>query len=362
MVRGMRRSRGTTKLQRSAALGGIVVPPKQVRSDADDLTNVLASVDGVIIIVDEERCVRRCTPNAAAMLMRLHTEVGRRIGELDSVIAQVIETRERESRVSADGGYRIQIRPYCTSHDHIAGAVLTFTDISVAQLTSERQRNVFLAALSDELRTPLSAILLWTDVLRGLDRDDPDRNVAIDTIAECARTESRLIDDLLDLAMSTTGDLAIESAVLDPTPIIRSVIESQLPIARAKQVTLSSDLVTTHVRIAADPRRLQQVVTKLLTNAVTFTRVGTEVRISLAATEGLLELRISDDGPGIDAEFLPRLFEPFAQQDPSKARVHRGLGIGLALVRYLVERQGGTIGVESVVGEGSTFIARFPKT
>lgn len=352
MVRGMRRSRGTAKLQRSDGLASV----------SDDLANVLASIDSVIIIVDEERCVRRCTPNADAMMMRLHAEVGRRIAELDAVIAHVIETQERETRASADGAYRIQIRPYRTSDQHVAGAVLTFTDVSVAQLTSERQRNAFLAALSDELRTPLSAILLWTDVLRGLDGDDLHRHVAIDTIADCARTEAHLVDDLLDLAMSASGDLVIEPTLIDPAAIIRAAVESLQPNARAKSVTLTSDVVAKRSRISADPRRLQQVIAKLLGNAIDFTLVATEVRVSLADTGDLLELRVSDEGPGIDAEFLPRVFEPFAQQDPSKARVHRGLGIGLALVRYLVERQGGTIGVESVVGEGSTFIVRFPKS
>lgn len=361
MVRGTRRS-GTAKLQRSAGLAPIVGAPKHAATADDDVANVLASIDSVIIIVDEERCVRRCTPNADAMMMRLHTDVGRRIGALDSAIAHVIETQDRETRVSADGGYRIQIRPYRTSDGSVAGAVLTFTDVSVAHLTSERQRNAFLAALSDELRTPLAAILLWTDVLRGLDGDDPYRHVAIDTIADCARTEAHLVDDLLDLAMSASGDLAIEPMMIDLAPIVRAAIESLQPSARAKNVSLTSDVVAKRSRISADPRRLQQVVAKLLGNAVDFTLAGTEVRVSLADTGDLLELRVSDKGPGIDAEFLPRVFEPFAQQNPSKARVHRGLGIGLALVRYLVERQGGTIGVESAVGEGSTFIVRFPKS
>ena len=288
--------------------------------------------------------------------------------DLDFMLRKVIDTSEgMDTEVHAEDGdttYRLQIRRMG------GGAVLTFIDISALRvsvnadlrLAADRQRDTFLTALSDELRTPLSAILLWTDVLRGLEHDDPHRAVAIDTIAECARAEARLVDDLLDLALSASGELAIEARPVEAEPIVRAAIESIMPAAADRHVNLIATLDSNSCHIWADPQRLQQVVKKLLANAVGFTAEGSDIHIALHHIGRYLQLRIVDRGPGIDADFLPRVFEPFAQQDPSIARVHRGLGIGLALVRYLVERQAGSIDVESSDGKGSTFIVRFPVT
>lgn len=361
-------------------LAAIVTDPRTpAQSDSQTSDNtLLASIDIAIIVVDSERRVRSFTPKARAIMNLSPADIGRPIGEietplrireLDGTITMVIDTRgAHDSDVHAvdrSSTYRMQIRPVAGG-----GAVLTFIDISALRtsvdadlrLAADRQRDAFLTSLSDELRTPLSAILLWTDVLRGLDKDDPHRDVAIDTIAECARAEARLVDDLLDLAMSASGELALEAHPIEAEPIVREAIESILPCATERRINLIATLDSNDSYILSDPRRLQQVVKKLLANAVEFTAEGSDILISLRQIGRSLELRIRDRGPGIDADFLPRVFEPFAQQDPSSARVHRGLGIGLALVRYLVERQAGTIDVESSNGEGSTFVVRFPVT
>lgn len=314
--------------------------PEPVPLATDDLANAFASIDTAIVIVDNQRRVRLFTAKAGTIM---ELEVGRRIPDLDAEIASVIATREIQT--ISRGAHRLQVRPFHTRDECVGGAVVSFLDVST--------RSSFLSALSDELRTPLSAIMLWTDVLRGLDRDDPDRAIAIDTIAECARAESQLVDDLLDLAMSSSGELLIEPSLIKPSPIIEGAIETLRRTADEKQVTLVGDLDDT--TLWADPQRFHQVVTKLLLNAIEFTAIGTEVRVVIKHGE----LRVIDRGPGIDPAFVANLFEPFAQRDSSKARAHRGLGIGLALVRYLVERQGGTIDVETTVGGGSTFIVRF---
>jgi signal transduction histidine kinase len=263
--------------------------------------DVLASIDIPIVVVDDDRRIRQFNPKAAAVMRLRESDVGRLINDA-------------------------------------------------------------VTSLSDELRTPLSAILLWTDVLRGLEQDDPHRAVAIDTIDECARAEARLVDDVLDLAMSASGELAIEARPVEAEPIVRDAIESIVPIAAERRINLVAALDGSGAHIWADPRRLHQVVKKLLINAVEFTVEGSDIHISLKQIGRALQLRLVDRGPGIDADFLPRVFEPFAQQDTSTARAHRGLGIGLALVRYLVERQAGTIDVESSDGQGTTFIVRFPVT
>jgi signal transduction histidine kinase len=337
------------------------------REAVDDVGDtVIACIDIPIIVVDDERRIRRFNPKAAAVMCLRASDVGRLIGEaVTSMCLREIADDRDVHAIDRSATYRMQVRSMVGG-----GSVLTFIDVSELrtsvnadlQLAADRQRDTFLTSLSDELRTPLSAILLWTDVLRGLEQDDPHRVVAIDTIDECARAEARLVDDLLDLAMSASGELAIEAKPLEAEPIVRDAIESIEPVAAERRINLIAALDGSGAHIWADPRRLHQVVKKLLTNAVDFSVEGSDIHVSLHHVGRALQLRIVDRGPGIDADFLPRVFEPFAQQDTSTARAHRGLGIGLALVRYLVERQAGTIDVESSNGQGTTFIVRFPVT
>ncbi|MEO8554083.1 MAG: ATP-binding protein, partial [Kofleriaceae bacterium] len=233
--------------------------------------------------------------------------------------------------------------------------------VGLADVTARKQleheRDAFFAGLSDELRTPLSAILLWVDVLRGLDRDDPRRGTAIETIRDAANLEVRLVDDLLELVLSRRGELVVES-----TPVrLERAVEAALEIVRgeadAKHLQLLADLVP--CKIIGDARRLQQIAMKLLANAVKFTAEGGAVRVSLGMVAGAVQLEVRDTGPGIAPEFLTQVFEPFSQEDRSATRSHRGLGVGLAIVRHLVERQHGTITVASTVGLGTTFTVRF---
>lgn len=329
-------------------------------------SDVVACIDIPIVVVDDERRIRLFNPKAAGVLRLREADVGRVIGEVvTSMCLRDIANDRDVHAFDRSAIYRMQVRPMVGG-----GSVLAFIDISELrtsvnadlQLAADRQRDTFLTSLSDELRTPLSAILLWTDVLRGLEQDDPHRAVAIDTIDECARAEARLVDDLLDLAMSVSGELALEARPLEAEPIMREAIESVAAMATERRINLVASLDGGGAHIWADPGRLHQVVKKLLMNAIEFTVEGSDIHVSLHHIGRALQLRIVDRGPGIDADFLPRVFEPFAQQDTSTARAHRGLGIGLALVRYLVERQAGTIDVESSDGQGATFIVRFPVT
>ena len=211
-----------------------------------------------------------------------------------------------------------------------------------ARLEAERERDAFLSAVSHELRTPLSAILLWAEVLRGLERSDPRWTTALDTIEHSAASEARLVDDLLDLSRSRDGELAVTNEIIEPATIVRAAVDAIREAADDKHVALAVDVVA-GATIVADSRRLLHVAMRLLSNAVKFTPAGGTIQVKLSRVVDDVELRVSDDGQGIPAAFLPRLFEPFAREDSTNTRAQRGLGIGLALVRHFVDRQRGTI-------------------
>ena len=225
---------------------------------------------------------------------------------------------------------------------------------------AQRERESFLNAVSHELRTPLSAIILWAQALRDGALDGPRRGQAIDTILESAQSEAHLIDDLMELALSQTNELRVNLESIEPASIVLAAVEAARAVATAKRVAIETALVS-GARIDADPRRLQQIASNLITNAIKFTPSGGNVSVSLEHTNGSIELRVRDSGPGIAPEFLPHAFDPFTQADRSSTREQNGLGIGLALVRHFVERQGGTIDVSSPgQGQGTTFTVHLP--
>ncbi|MBA3461540.1 MAG: PAS domain-containing protein [Deltaproteobacteria bacterium] len=225
---------------------------------------------------------------------------------------------------------------------------------------AHRERDAFLDAVSHELRTPLSAILLWAQALRTLDQADPQRAKAIETIIESVRAEAGLVDDLLEIALSRTTELAVVLEAANPSEIVTDVVTAARHVARSKQITLDLE-ASPGKRIALDPRRLEQIVSKLISNALKFTPSGGRVSVSVAYPDSSVELRVADTGPGIPADRLSNLFEPFVKRDGSTSRAHAGLGIGLPLVRHLVERHGGTINVDSPgVGHGTSVTVQIP--
>lgn len=229
-----------------------------------------------------------------------------------------------------------------------------------AREAADRERTAFLDAVSHELRTPLSAILLWAQALRDLELDAPHRQQAVEAILESAHAEAAVVDDLLELVMSRSAVLRVVPELIDPVPVIRAAVDEARRAADDKQLAIELSLEE-GPRLEADPHRLKQLAAKLISNAVKFTSPGGVIGIELAFRGPAMELCIRDTGPGIAPEFLSRMFEPFSQADGSSTRQHRGLGIGLALVRHLVERQGGTIEVESPGGGlGSAFTVRLP--
>jgi two-component system CheB/CheR fusion protein len=227
-------------------------------------------------------------------------------------------------------------------------------------IDAAREKDAFLDAVSHELRTPLNAILLWTELLRTSNLDPARYRRAVDTIELSARAQVQLVDDLLDLSLSRDPDqLALHVERLDPVPIVEAALDTVRAAAAAKKIAVETEL-DGELHIRADPRRLQQIVWHIAANAIKFTPEGGALSVSLARVDGHVQISLADSGKGISGEDLPFVFQPF-RRDRSSTREEQGLGIGLALVRHLVERQGGTITAQSDgEGNGSTFTVQLP--
>ncbi|MBD1878962.1 response regulator [Coleofasciculus sp. FACHB-T130] len=227
--------------------------------------------------------------------------------------------------------------------------------------SANRMKDEFLATLSHELRSPLNAMLGWTSLLRTRKFDAATTARAIETIERNAKAQARLIEDLLDVSRIIRGQLRLTVRPLELIPVIESAINTVRPAADAKNIQVHLLLDTFVGSISGDPDRLQQIIWNLLTNAIKFTPEGGRVQVYLQGDRSHVEILVSDTGEGISAEFLPYVFDRFRQADNSITRSYTGLGLGLAIVRHLVELHGGTVRAESPgEGQGSTFIVKLP--
>ena len=226
---------------------------------------------------------------------------------------------------------------------------------------SSRLKEEFLATISHELRTPLSAILGWTRMLRMGQLSPENSAKALDTIERNARAQSQLVDDLLDVSRIITGKLRMDVRPSDPSSFIDAAVEAVRPAAEAKGVRVQKVIDTGPISIPGDPVRLQQVVWNLLSNAIKFTPRGGRVQIRSERVNSHLEIVVSDTGQGISPDFLPHVFDRFRQADQKTSRQHGGMGLGLAIVRHLVEMHGGTVSANSEgEGKGATFTVSLP--
>jgi PAS domain S-box-containing protein len=233
-----------------------------------------------------------------------------------------------------------------------------------ARAAAERashEKEEFLAMLSHELRTPLNAILGWTQVLRNRPAAAASTEQGLAVIDRNARMQAQLIDDLLDMSRIMSGKMRLDSERVDPRLIIESAIDAVRGGAEAKQLTIDTRLEAGGACVVGDPLRLQQVVWNLLTNAVKFSPRGSRVQVTLGLEDGQVRFAVGDSGQGIAPAFLPHVFDAFRQADASTTREHGGLGIGLAIVRQLVELHGGTVEAQSEgEGHGAVFVVRLP--
>ena len=351
-----------------------------------DLVNLLATVDIPILILDTERRIRRFTPRARSILNVLPSDIGRPFDDIktnidapdiDRQIADVVETLVmRESEVQDRDGhwYRLQIRPYKTTDNRIDGAILSLVDIHALRLAvgqaqlarceseqANRAKDQFLAVLSHELRTPLTSILLHAELLHGREMEPARVKRASESIERSAKIQLQLIEDLLDVSRIISGKFHIEFKPVDLRTTVRAALDDASGSVARKSLELKVDIDPSPVMVSGDPVRLQQVVSNLLTNAIKFTPEKGVVTVVLDVAEGGARLAISDTGMGIDASFLPHVFNRFSQADTSRSRAHGGLGLGLAIVRHLLDLHGGTVQADSAgPGKGSTFSITVP--
>lgn len=226
---------------------------------------------------------------------------------------------------------------------------------------ANRTKDLFLATLSHELRTPLSSLLLSSQLLRrGKMEEDRLRKIG-DAIEQATNAQAQLIDDLLDISRIVTGKLKMELRAIHLASIVKTAVDTVGPTADKKHLEMEVHLDDALPPVSGDPLRLQQVISNLLTNAVKFTPERGRVTVTLDAAEGRGRIRVTDTGVGIEPDFLPHLFDGFSQEERGETRKHGGLGLGLAIVRYLVEAHGGTVRAESAGrGKGATFTVTLP--
>jgi signal transduction histidine kinase/CHASE3 domain sensor protein/ActR/RegA family two-component response regulator len=226
---------------------------------------------------------------------------------------------------------------------------------------ANRLKDDFLATVSHELRTPLTAMLGWMKMLRSGRLPVEKHAKALETVDRNAQAQAQLVEDLLDVSRIISGKLRLDTQPVELVDVIQAALESVRPAADAKDIQLHLELGTVGSRVMGDPGRLQQVVWNLVSNAVKFSPGGSRVRVLLERGDGAAEVTVVDEGPGIPADFLPHLFERFTQLEGGTTRRHGGLGLGLAIVRHLVELHGGTVRAASDgPGRGATFTVRLP--
>lgn len=228
---------------------------------------------------------------------------------------------------------------------------------------ANRIKDEFLATMSHELRTPLTSILGWSRLLESNQLGEKQKEHAVHVIKRNAQAQSKLIEDLLDVSRIITGKLRIEFQPVSFAAITESVINSLRPAIDARQLQLETRIDPAAGPILGDPARLEQIVTNLISNAIKFTPNGGKIELQLERNDSRVRLEVEDTGVGIAAEHLPYIFERFRQADSSNVRAHGGLGLGLAIVDYLVRQQAGRVCAESEgVGKGARFTVEFPLT
>jgi PAS domain S-box-containing protein len=267
-------------------------------------------------------------------------------GKLISVLSLVLDVTARQS-----------------AEDERSAALLRERDARRHAEEADRLKDEFLATLSHELRTPLTSILGWASMIRNGEVEGSNASRAIETIERNARSQARLIDDLLDVSRIITGNLRLDLHSLNLAPIVDAALDALRPTADVKGIRLQTRFEPRECLVKGDANRLRQVIWNLLSNAIKFTPRGGSVNVNLKCTDSTAHLRVSDTGDGISPEFLPYVFDRFRQAEGSISRKQGGLGLGLAVARHLVELHGGTITAESEgFGKGSVFTVDLPMT
>jgi signal transduction histidine kinase len=226
---------------------------------------------------------------------------------------------------------------------------------------ANRMKDEFLATVSHELRTPLTSLFGWTRLLRSGNLEGATFNRALEVIERSAHTQKQLVEDLLDISRISTGKIQIDSMSVDIVSVVQEAIDAVRPSADSKNILIQLKIESSPRAIQGDPGRLQQVVSNLISNAIKFTPAAGKVDIILKCVDSEMLIIVQDNGQGIHVDFLSFVFDRFRQEDASITRKHGGLGLGLAIVRHIVELHGGSVHAESAgQTHGSTFTVRLP--
>jgi PAS domain S-box-containing protein len=377
----------------------------KLRDQGELLQVTLSSIGDAVIATDIDGQVTFINPTAETISgWTLAEAAGRPLHEIFNIVNE--KTRDTvESpfdKIKRDGvtvglanhtiligkaGQEIPIddsgAPIRNAGGEVVGAVIVFHDVSERRRAENERENLleremaarrsaesadrlkdeFLATVSHELRTPLNSILGWAAMLNLKDSyDEKSVRNAMGIIERNARAQSALINDILDVSRIITGQLNIRSQRVDLAPIVRATVETIRPAVEAKSISVVIPDAAAASAVSGDPDRLQQVIWNLVSNAVKFTPHGGRIEVDLEETDSMVELTVRDSGIGIDKQFLPHVFERFRQADSSAIRSDSGLGLGLSIVRHLVELHGGTVAVESEgEGRGALFTVTLPR-
>jgi PAS domain S-box-containing protein len=373
-----------------------------LRAEREWFRTTLASIGDAVIAADDRGRVTDMNAVAEALtgaradgalaqpldtVFRIH---GANRRALESPFERVLRERRvanlpRETVLVGRGGDEFPVEgcaaPIRDRRGRPRGVVLVFRDIRERRRVEEerasllareraaradaeqasRAKDEFIATLSHELRTPLNSVLGWARLLRLGKLDASGVQRAVEAIERGATTQAQIVDDLLDMARIVRGQLRLDVRPVELAPVIEAAIDTVRPAAAAREIEIASVLEPRAGPVPGDPGRLQQITWNLLTNAIKFTPPGGRVEVRLAHCGDHVELVVKDTGSGIPAEFLPHVFERFRQADSSTTRAHGGLGLGLAIVRHLVEAHGGTVSADSAgPGLGSSFTVSLP--
>ena len=328
--------------------GHVLVTGRPLRSDDLVHDDRFASDPGYLAVVAQERI---------ASVMVVPITIGGRVEGL-----LYVDNRAPRPFTDRDEDILLQLA------DHAAIAIRNAQLLAREQQArseaeaANRMKDQFLATLSHELRTPLNAVLGWAVTLRSARLDEASAARALEAIERNARAQSQLIEDLLDISRIVTGKLRLDLRPVDPAAVVENALDAVRPAAHAKGLAIHSVLDPQAGPVSGDPDRLQQVVWNLVSNAVKFTPSGGRVDVRLQRAGDHVEIVVADTGRGIPADLLPHIFDRFRQADGESSRAQTGLGIGLALVKHLVELHGGGVEARSPgPGAGATFTVRLPR-
>jgi PAS domain S-box-containing protein len=402
ILEARQRERDQAETERTRALAAEQAARIASERDQARLRVTLASIADAVVTTDTEGRITMLNPVAAALtgwsqeealgrpledVFRIvregeeeaaHSPVAEALRERRHVAPSAITLRTRDGRAIPIDDSAAAIG---TADGGLLGAVLVFRDASerrraerqrqqlLAQEQEARRRaeemgrgkDEFIATVSHELRNPLNAILGWVRLLRDASLDEAGRAHGLEVIERNTRLQAQLVDDLLDMSRVVSGKLRLEMRPVDLDKLAAEALDAIRPTAEAKELTLERSGEPGSLPIMGDSDRLHQILWNLLTNAVKFTPRGGRVEVALARSASEATLVVSDSGAGIERGFLPHVFERFRQGASTAAREHAGLGIGLALVRHLVELHGGQVSAESAgPGAGARFTVRLP--